>query len=89
MIRRTDLISTNTITAEQFIQSWPDESVAGQLWRAIKGKGAFRYFKDTLHRLGIEKRWYEYRDKAMKDFIISWAEDNGVAYVDDTRGEDK
>jgi len=69
---------------ERFIQSLPDESMADQLWRAIKGKGAFRYFKDTLHRLGIEKRWYAYRFDAMKEFVVNWAEDNGVAYIDDT-----
>ena len=56
---------------ERFIRSIPDESNAEQLWRAIKGKGAFRSFKDTLHRLGIEDRWYRYRDEAMKDFITS------------------
>jgi uncharacterized protein UPF0158 len=69
---------------EEFIGPLEDESVADQLFRAIKEKGAFWYFKDTLHRLGIEKRWYEFRDNAMKDFVIGWAKDNGVAYVDDT-----
>ena len=68
---------------ERFSRSLEDESAAEQLWRAIKGKGAFRHFKDTLHRLKIEKQWYEYRDKAMKEFVIDWAESHGVAYIDD------
>ena len=38
---------------ERFIGSLADAAVADQLWRAVKGKGAFRYFKDTLHRRGI------------------------------------
>lgn len=33
---------------EEFIRSVDDEKTANQLWRAIKGRGAFRYFKDTL-----------------------------------------
>lgn len=70
---------------EKFIRSLPDETIAEQLWRAIKGKGAFRYFKDTLHRLGIEQQWYEYRENAMKEFVIAWAESNGIAWVDDLK----
>lgn len=69
---------------ERFVRSIPDESDAEQLWRAIKGKGAFRSFKDTLRRLGIENLWYRYRDEAMKDFAIAWAESNKIPYIDDT-----
>jgi len=70
---------------ERFIGSVEDESASEQLWRAIKGKGAFRYFKDTLHRLGLQDEWYRYREKAMKKFVIDWAEENKVPYTDDLR----
>lgn len=70
---------------ERFIHSQDDAKVAGELWRAIKGPGAFRYFKDTLHRHGIQDQWYKYRDGAMKRFVIEWAEANNVPYKDDTR----
>lgn len=69
---------------EKFIGSLSDERAADQLWRAIKGKGAFRYFKDTLHRLGIQDQWYRYRDDAMKEFVIEWAAANNVPHEDDT-----
>jgi hypothetical protein len=69
---------------EQFIGSLSDPDAADQLWRAIKGKGAFRYFKDTLHRLGLQDQWYRYRDEAMKAFVIAWAQENHVPYKDDT-----
>jgi hypothetical protein len=68
---------------ERFIRSLDDEDAADQLWRAIKGRGAFRYFKDTLHRLGIQDDWYAFRDEAMKRFVIDWADVNNIAYVDD------
>ena len=71
---------------ERFIGTLSDEGIADQLWRAIKGKGAFRYFKDTLHRLGIHEEWYRYRDAAMKEFVIGWAKANNVLYEDDTAG---
>ena len=71
---------------ERFIATLSGAGAADQLWRAIKGKGAFRYFKDTLHRLGMQEEWYRYRDAAMKQFIIGWAEANNVLYEDDTAG---
>jgi hypothetical protein len=70
---------------ERFVVSLDNETASEQLWRAIKGKGAFRYFKDTLHRLGLQDQWYRYREKAMKEFIIDWAKDNQVPYTDDIR----
>ena len=70
---------------ERFIRSLPDETEAEQLWRAIKGKGAFRYFKDTLHRLGLQGKWSRYREEAIKEFVIDWAKRNQVPYEDDSR----
>ena len=68
---------------ERFIGTLESPEAAEQLWRAIKGKGAFRYFKDTAHRLGLLEQWYRYRDTAIKKSAVEWAEANGVAYVDD------
>jgi hypothetical protein len=70
---------------ERFIGTVEDPDAAEQLYRAIKGKGAFRYFKDTAHRLGLIEQWYRYRDDAMKEFIIGWAEANNVPYEDDLK----
>ncbi len=70
---------------EHFIGTIETAEIADQLWQAIKGKGAFRYFKDTLHRLGLEDRWYHFRDQAMKEFVLAWAEENGVTVVDEPR----
>jgi hypothetical protein len=51
---------------EEFIGSVADADAAEQLGRATRGKGAFRHFKDTLHRLSLQDQWYRYRDEAMK-----------------------
>jgi hypothetical protein len=69
---------------ERFIQTVHDSATAEQLWRAIKGKGAFRYFKDTASRLGLLKQWYQHRDDAMKKFVRDWAEVHQIPIVDDT-----
>jgi hypothetical protein len=68
---------------ERFIGTVEDSAAAEQLWRAIKGKGAFRYFKDTASRLGLLKQWYQYRDEAVKQFVVEWAEAHQVSIVDD------
>lgn len=74
---------------ERFIGTVEDSAAAEQLWRAIKGKGAFRYFKDTANRLGILKQWYEYRDKSMKEFVQDWAEAHQIPVVDDSTSNPK
>jgi hypothetical protein len=69
---------------ERFIGTIKDSEMAEQLWRAIKGKGAFRYFKDTASRLGILEEWYRYREDAMKEFVRDWAEAHKIPVADDT-----
>lgn len=64
---------------EEFIYSLP-ESAESRLERAIRGKGAFRRFKDTIRQLGIEEQWYAYQDSAYKKKAIEWCMDNGLEY---------
>ena len=70
---------------ERFIGTVENAEAADQLWRAIKGKGAFRYFKDMAGRLGLLEEWYRYRDEAMKDFVTTWAEVKNVPFEDDLK----
>ena len=72
---------------ERFIGTVGDAGAADQLWRSIKGQGAFRYFKDTANRLGLLKQWYQYRDDAMRQYVLDWAEVHGVPVNDDTKGQ--
>ena len=70
---------------ERFIGTVKDAGAAEQLWRTIKGKGAFRHFKDTASRLGLLEQWYRYRDGAMKEFVVTWAEALKISFLDDTK----
>ena len=72
---------------ERFIGTVADAREAEQLWRAIQGKGAFRCFKDTADRLGRLQQWYQYRESAMKELVIGWAEVRQIPLVDDTNQE--
>ena len=70
---------------ERFIGTVRNSGAADQLSQAIRGKGAFRYFKDTADRLGLLNQWFQYRDDAMKEFVVDWAADNNVPYEDDVK----
>ena len=63
---------------EQFCLSRDDPEIREKLYRSIKGRGAFRYFKDRIHEYGIADEWYRYRDAAIKDIAIEWCQDNGI-----------
>ena len=67
----------------EFALSREDADVSGQLLDAISGTGAFRMFKSTVRRLGIEKAWYGYRDEAYKRLAREWCDENKVPYTED------
>jgi Uncharacterised protein family (UPF0158) len=51
-----------------------DEQAAEKLSIALNGKGAFRRFKDTLHRVDDQwlQAWYQWRDKRLKTAVDEW-----------------
>jgi len=40
---------------------------------------AFRNFKDMVHKLGLTKRWYRYRDERLKEIAINWCKENNIS----------
>lgn len=68
---------------QDFIRNLGNIRAADELASAIRGQGAFGRFKNSLHRLGLLDDWFKYREEVMKEFVIEWAEENKVAYVDD------
>jgi hypothetical protein len=65
---------------ERFCSTVENRKIACALLRSIAGKGAFRRFKDALHRHGIEKSWYAYKDEAYKEIAREWCEENGLSW---------
>ena len=46
---------------ERFIRTVADPDLQDRLWRAIRGRGAFRRFKDLVARHpDVEEQWYAY-----------------------------
>ena len=61
---------------EKFCLSLYDEELKRKMYHSIKGKGAFRRFKDNIFRYGIEKKWYAYKREAFREIAIDWCEQN-------------
>lgn len=67
---------------EEFCLSLEDEELSDLLYNSIKGSGAFRRFKDNIHRHGIAEEWYKFREEAFKKIAIEWCADNDIRYTD-------
>ena len=71
---------------ERFCLSLSDEGLQDELLHAIRGSGAFRRFKDAIHRKDIQDDWYRFRDQALKRIAIDFLESEGIPWQDDMGG---
>ena len=67
---------------ERFIWSLPEGRIQDALESAIRGRGAFRRFKDSIIHYGIEKDWYEYLEAAHKKIAREWCEIHHFEYTE-------
>jgi len=66
---------------ERFALEYQDRRTSAELSRSVKGKGAFRRFKDTIHELGIQDEWYEFRRNEFEEIAVQWLEEEGIPYI--------
>lgn len=71
---------------ENFCRSIEDPDQKDQLLNAIHGSGAFRLFKDTIHRFGIVDDWYRFRTAVLEKIAIDFLEANGIAFRRESGG---
>jgi hypothetical protein len=65
---------------EEFCYSIEDQELSDKLLDKIRGRGAFRRFKDAVNLLGIEEDWYSFRQNAFEKIAIDWLEEHGIPY---------
>ena len=65
---------------ERFAISLTNSSERDAARAALGGRGAFRHFKDTMYRLGLQKSWFAFRDQCYRDLAREWCEANGVEF---------
>ena len=61
-----------------FAISVTDEDISDRLGNAIHGRGAFRSFKDCVHREGLAEKWHKFRDEQYRQVALEWCESHGV-----------
>jgi hypothetical protein len=66
---------------EGFAAGLPTEESRAEVLGALRGRGAFRMFRSTIERLGIEKDWYRHRDLAFERVAKDWLEAHNVPYL--------
>jgi hypothetical protein len=72
---------------ERFAESLAGGSARDAALRSLHGRGAFRYFKDTVHNLGVAKSWYAFRDECYREVAREWCDANGIEYDDSPHPE--
>lgn len=63
---------------EEFIYDLPAGRAQDALDAAIRGKGAFRRFKDRLYDFDLQEKWYKYRDDCYEQIARDWCERFGI-----------
>ena len=70
---------------ERFCHEYPNRRISERLSDAIKGKGAFRRFKDMISDLGIQDEWYRFERQSFEEMAVDWLEAEGIPF---TRGDE-
>ena len=70
---------------QSFAQAQEDERLAEALLNAIRGRGAFRCFKDRVYEADIADDWYRFRDDAYRRIALEWCEWNKIDVDNDAK----
>jgi hypothetical protein len=70
---------------ERFSHEYPNPQIGERLSHAIKGKGAFRRFNDTILDLGIQEEWNRFEHQSFEEMSVEWLEAEGIPF---TRGDE-
>ncbi len=68
---------------EDFCYQIEDEELRNLFLRTIKGRGAFRRFKDLAFEKGVIQNWYDYKTGVYYQYAKEWCEENKIEYIED------
>lgn len=63
---------------EAFIRALGNGKIQEKLFEEIQGRGAFRRFKDSIIEHGVDKQWYDYKERKIKELVIEWCKDHDI-----------
>lgn len=64
---------------ERFARSVTDPFACTDLLQALRGRGAFRRFKETVRRHGLSANWYGSRDHGYEEVARAWCDEHKIA----------
>ena len=67
---------------EDFIDQLSPGKAQEELAHVIRGKGAFRRFKQSVRFHGLEQHWYDYLAEAYRELAIRWCEKESLEYTE-------
>ena len=65
---------------DSFVDDLPAGRIKSELAGAIRGKGAFRRFKQTIRFQGVEQLWYDYQANAYRELAERWCNENDIQF---------
>lgn len=65
---------------QSFSEDYPEPSKSKRLCDSLRGRGAFRRFKDLTFQLGIQEEWYRYLEAAHRRIAIEWCEEHDLEW---------
>jgi len=65
----------------EFCDSVQNDRLRDELFDAIRGKGAFRRFKDVLSRRKLWDHWSTFKTEALREIAKDWCEEHKIEYV--------
>ena len=70
---------------QAFIETVASPRLQDRLWAAIRGRGAFRGFKDVLASYTAEReRWFTFKDDRVRLRVLEWLADEGIELIEKT-----
>jgi hypothetical protein len=63
---------------ERFAVSRQYPHLGDDLLAGLHGRGAFRRFKDAVHRLQLAEEWYAFREHSYEEVARAWCDANGI-----------
>lgn len=65
---------------EAFSYSIKDEQVRRQVLNAIRGRGAFRRFREHIEYQGLLEDWYKYKSDWYAEIAREWCKEHDILY---------
>jgi hypothetical protein len=72
---------------ERFSGSVEKDAWREELLTAIHGRGAFRIFRDSIHRLGIEENWHAFRNEALSEIARDFLLAHDIPFIEGSEGK--